>query len=263
MENINQISVLESELGLKLNEGKIAVVSSRLVAKNFKKRPSEINRKIEDLIKDLEGVQNCTDIFIETKYQHLQNKQWYKEYLLTKDGFSLLVMGLTGKDALEWKLKYINAFNKMEDYIKNQNTLVQGNQTMFLAQNIQQIATTMAQFMENSAIQLQQIKEQTKGEVKEIVKDSIMIKDQQIEQTAQLIGLRTKNTRMLVNALKEKLKELVGYKITAKDYVYEKAKNKLFKKFGVVAWEDISISKFNSIYSFIDSLEKEDVGIYS
>lgn len=261
MGNNNQMSILESQLGLKLNEGKVAVVSSRVVAKNFKKRPSEVNRKIEYLINDLEGVQNCTDLFIETKYQHLQNKQWYKEYLLTKDGFSLLVMGLTGKEALEWKLKYINAFNRMEEYIKNQNTLVQGNQAMFFAQNIQQIATTMAQFMENSAIQLQQIKEQTKGEVKEIVKDSIMIKDQQIEQTAQLIGLRAKNTRMLVNALKDKLKELVGYKVTAKDYIYEKAKNKLFKEFGVVTWEDIPISQFNSTYSYIDNLEKEDVSV--
>lgn len=77
MENSNQISILESELGLKLNEGKVAVVSSRVIAKNFKKRPSEINRKIEDLINDLEGVQNCTTLFIETKYQHTQNRQWY------------------------------------------------------------------------------------------------------------------------------------------------------------------------------------------
>ena len=43
----------------------------------------------------------------------------YKEYLLTRDGFSLLVMGFTGSRALEWKLKYIEAFNKMEQAIKN------------------------------------------------------------------------------------------------------------------------------------------------
>ena len=43
----------------------------------------------------------------------------YTEYLLTRDGFSLLVMGFTGSRALEWKLKYIEAFNKMEQAIKN------------------------------------------------------------------------------------------------------------------------------------------------
>lgn len=48
-------------------------------------------------------------LFIETKYQHHQNKQWYKEYLLTIDGFTLVAMGFTGAKALQWKLKYIEA----------------------------------------------------------------------------------------------------------------------------------------------------------
>ena len=43
----------------------------------------------------------------------------YTEYLLTRDGFSLLVMGFTGSKALEWKLKYIEAFNKMEEELRN------------------------------------------------------------------------------------------------------------------------------------------------
>ena len=42
-----------------------------------------------------------------------------KEYLLTRDGFSFLVMGFTGAKADEWKLKYTEAFNKMEQAIKN------------------------------------------------------------------------------------------------------------------------------------------------
>lgn len=37
-----------------------------------------------------------------------------KLYRMNRDGFSLLVMGFTGKKALEWKLKYIHAFNEME-----------------------------------------------------------------------------------------------------------------------------------------------------
>ncbi len=36
---------------------------------------------------------------------------------MNRDGFSLLVMGFTGKDALEWKLEYIKAFNEMEKFI--------------------------------------------------------------------------------------------------------------------------------------------------
>ena len=37
---------------------------------------------------------------------------------MNRDGFTLLAMGFTGKDALEWKLKYIRAFNMMEEQLK-------------------------------------------------------------------------------------------------------------------------------------------------
>lgn len=39
-------------------------------------------------------------------------------YIMNRDGFSLLAMGFTGKKALEWKLKYINAFNEMERQLR-------------------------------------------------------------------------------------------------------------------------------------------------
>lgn len=38
---------------------------------------------------------------------------------MNRDGFALLVMGFTGKAALEWKLKYINAFNEMQKQLSN------------------------------------------------------------------------------------------------------------------------------------------------
>ena len=42
-----------------------------------------------------------------------------KAYYMNRDGFSLLVMGFTGAEAIEWKLKYIEAFNAMEKKLKN------------------------------------------------------------------------------------------------------------------------------------------------
>lgn len=35
-------------------------------------------------------------------------------YLLTRDAFALLVMGMTGKTAVQWKIRYIEAFNALE-----------------------------------------------------------------------------------------------------------------------------------------------------
>ncbi|MCF0149678.1 MAG: ORF6C domain-containing protein, partial [Clostridium sp.] len=72
--------------------------------------------KIEELIKTEKSVMT---MFIESSYKAGTGKE-YKEYLITRDGFSLLVMGFTGTKALAWKLKYIEAFNKMEISLKVQ-----------------------------------------------------------------------------------------------------------------------------------------------
>ena len=117
MDYINEMNNLVASIDVKEYEGQ-PVVSSREVANNFEKQHKHVLECIENL---KEGVaEKSADLFIESKYQHPQNKQWYKEYLLTRDGFSLLVMGFTGAKALQWKLKYIEAFNKMEQYIKEQ-----------------------------------------------------------------------------------------------------------------------------------------------
>lgn len=102
------------------NQDGILTVSSRQVAEDFEKEHFNVVRDIENLIGGIINFEDTLKLFIETKYQHEQNKQWYKEYLLTRDGFSLLVMGFTGQRALEWKLKYIEAFSKMEEYIRAQ-----------------------------------------------------------------------------------------------------------------------------------------------
>jgi len=101
------------------NRDGILVTSSRDIAERFEKRHVDTIRAIED-IKKQGCTQNCADLFIETEYQNDQNKQRYKEYLLTRDGFSLLAMGFTGAKALKWKIKYIEAFNKMEEELRKQ-----------------------------------------------------------------------------------------------------------------------------------------------
>ena len=63
-------------------------------------------------------------MFIETTYENTRGKSC-RCYDMNRDGFSLLCMGFTGKDALEWKVKYINAFNKMEEKLKSGNYLTE------------------------------------------------------------------------------------------------------------------------------------------
>lgn len=61
-------------------------------------------------------------MFVSSTYKNSRGRN-YDEFLMDRDGFSLLVMGFTGKKALEWKLKYIDAFNKMEETLKSVSCL--------------------------------------------------------------------------------------------------------------------------------------------
>lgn len=112
---MNEIINLENKDG-------IPVVSSREIAERFGKRHDKLTSEIKRMYSDLIGsTQNGGHpMFMENMYVNEQNNQEYREYLLTRDGFSLLVMGFTGSEALTWKLKYIDAFNKMEEALQNQ-----------------------------------------------------------------------------------------------------------------------------------------------
>lgn len=94
-----------------------AVTDSIQVAKTFEKRHDHIIRNIEKLKKD---IPNFGEMFLEgeTKDSYGRNR---KTYFMTKDGFTLLAFGFTGKKANEFKLDYIQAFNKMESYINKHN----------------------------------------------------------------------------------------------------------------------------------------------
>lgn len=94
------------------------VVSSREVAERFEKRHDNVLMAIKEAVKGLLENEDTPSMFFKTTYTHPQNGQDYPEYLMTRDGFSLLAMGFTGTKAFQWKLKYINAFNRMEAELK-------------------------------------------------------------------------------------------------------------------------------------------------
>ena len=105
-------------------ENNEAVCSSLEVAEKFGKRHdkliAEIRRMYSDLIGEGSPQNGGAKFFFEATYEN-RGKQ-YPMYLMNRDGFSLLVMGFTGKKALDWKLKYINAFNQMENIIREKQS---------------------------------------------------------------------------------------------------------------------------------------------
>jgi hypothetical protein len=74
-------------------------------------------------------------------------------YEMNRDAFSLLAMGFTGKKALEWKLKFLQAFNRMEKALLNQQNLSwqqQRNESK-LARHVETDA--IARFVEYATLQ--------------------------------------------------------------------------------------------------------------
>lgn len=102
-----------------ISENGQVVVSSREVAENFGKEHRNVMRDVENIISQGVLKNEQTPMFFKTEYVHEQNGQSYPMYLMNRDGFTLLAMGFTGKEALEWKLKYIDAFNQMEQKLTN------------------------------------------------------------------------------------------------------------------------------------------------
>lgn len=96
------------------HEGQPAV-SSRDVAEQFGKEHKNVIQSIKNLTAENSATKS---MFYESTFEN-RGKQ-YPMYLMNRDGFTLLAMGFTGKDALDWKLKYIQAFNMMEERLKAQ-----------------------------------------------------------------------------------------------------------------------------------------------
>nr|DAO66877.1 MAG TPA: regulatory protein [Caudoviricetes sp.] len=89
------------------------VVSSKDLAEHFGKQHKHVIENIRDI---LSAENSANEFFHEESYSY--NGRRLPMYLMNRDGFSLLAMGFTGKKALQWKLKYIEAFNEMEETLK-------------------------------------------------------------------------------------------------------------------------------------------------
>lgn len=102
-----------------------AVTTSLKVAKVFEKE----HRNVMQSIKNLTAENSATrKMFIEDSYLNSRNQR-FPMFYMNRDGFTLLAMGFTGSKAMEFKLKYIDAFNKMEEQIRNQSLQVLNQST--------------------------------------------------------------------------------------------------------------------------------------
>lgn len=92
------------------------VASSRDIAKRFGKEHKNVMQAVANLVAENSAAKS---MFHLSSFENRGKK--YPMYLMNRDGFSLLAMGFTGKEAVQWKLKYIEAFNQMEKQLAAQH----------------------------------------------------------------------------------------------------------------------------------------------
>ena len=104
-------------------ENNRVVTDSLTVAEVFGKDHDKVMRDIRNQLEKLNeagehewGIAN----FGETHYQHPQNKQWYKKYLLTEEAFTLVAMSYTTPEAMKMKVRFIEEFKRMRSELEKQ-----------------------------------------------------------------------------------------------------------------------------------------------
>lgn len=113
-----------------------AVTTSLQVATDFEKNHKDVLKAWKNL-----AAQNCAtkNMFAEGTYMN-RGKE-YPMFYMNRDGFSLLAMGFTGKKALQFKLKYIDAFNQMEKQLQQQKPLSLPEQISLIAKGYESLST--------------------------------------------------------------------------------------------------------------------------
>ncbi len=220
------------------NDNGTLTVSSLQVAEDFEKEHRSILRTIDDLKSEVDPAQNCASLFIESSYVHPKNKQTYRCYNLTRDGFSLLVMGFTGKKALEWKLKYIEAFNLMEQKIRERYSDI-SPQLQFLID------------MERKQKQLEKKQEELENKIADISE----IRDNTIKATFEYGRISSELQKSISKTVKIRCIDICG---TAQMYeaVHKSIENTIYsdikKRFEVSSYRELAYNQFADALLFIE-----------
>ncbi|HIC3266147.1 TPA: Rha family transcriptional regulator [Campylobacter jejuni] len=111
MEKLAVINGVDVELEVANDQ---VTTTSLDIAAVFNKRHDNIIAKIETFPKD-----SFTDLNFKASKYIDSTGRILPCHKITRDGFSLLVMGFTGEKAYKWKIEFIKAFNEMEKRLRN------------------------------------------------------------------------------------------------------------------------------------------------
>lgn len=172
-----------------------AVTSSLLVAEKFGKEHKHVLDSIRKLIEGCAEI-SADPMFEEATYVNEQNGQVYPMFLMNRDGFSLLVMGFNGKKAMQFKLDYINEFNKMEKMIRD--SIKPKSQLEILQMSINQLVE-----QEHRLSSVERDVAETKKEIEEM-------KQERIENGKLLLEAEVYGNKVPEISMRNKIRRLVN-----------------------------------------------------
>lgn len=210
-------------------KNKQAVTTSLNVAESFGKNHRDVLEAINNKIDSAENSAQYEKMFAEGSYKDRSGKS-NKMYFMNRDGFTFIAFGFTGKRADEFKLKYIEAFNKMEATIRS------GNKPLSIPEQIQTIAKGYTEL---------------ESDVKNIKLDVSDVKNR--------MGLPTNMKRSFTKARNKKVIELMGgsksnayLDKSLRQSVYQTMFASFKEQFGADAYADCPMKDFDAAISFVN-----------
>lgn len=177
-------------------------------------------------------------------------------WFVTEDGLYEILMQSRKPIAKEFKKEVKNILKDL----RKGNTYIAPTQNNDLMIQMMQAVTDV---LNRNQIAFQESVQRQLEDSKRIITDQEIRHEQQIADTRKFIHLKSVNVVGLSKILKARITDLKGYNINARDdYHYTIAKERLFKKYGVVKWEDFQIDDFDGIHADIDSIEDLDSIIF-
>lgn len=99
--------------------GDAVLASSLDVARSFGKQHQHVMRSIRTMVEQRADLASNFGRMVQTVNIGSGSKRDSHYYEMDRKGFTLLAMGFTGPKALEWKIAYIDAFDRMEAALRS------------------------------------------------------------------------------------------------------------------------------------------------
>lgn len=210
-----------------------AVTTSLVLAKAFGKQHKNVIKAIEAKIEPAENQARYRRMFYEGIYTDKKGEQ-RKMYYLNRDGFTFIAMSFTGRKADEFKLKYIDAFNQMEEQIKSESQFR-------LPTNFNEMTLLLSNVMQG---QEKKIEEQEK----------------KVDFLMDLSGLTSSRNKELTKARNKKVIQVCGC-AESNSYKDKSLRSKIYKElfksfrnhFGVSQYVDTPMRHFDKAKDFISN----------